>query len=394
MSSDQAVTPTFTAGTGPTTHTLVVTRSGNGNGSVASSPVGISCGTTCSANFTSGTPVTLTATPTAGSTFTGWSGDCSGSATCQVTMSSDHNVTATFAAGSAGTQTLSVTRAGGGSGSVSSSPSGISCGSTCSASFTTGTVVTLTATPASGSTFSGWSGGGCSGTGTCTVTMSSAQAVKATFSTATVPNHTLSVTRAGGGTGAVSSSPSGISCGTACSGSFTAGTVVALTATPASGSTFAGWSGGGCSGTGTCNVTMSSDESVTATFAQVTAAAPSCTLSVKSSKIVLKAKTKAQKAALGKLLVGYRCDAGASLTLHGVVTVKAGKSTKSTKSHSLGVVKGTAVAGVPGTLTLKLPASVLKAIKSHAKVSVSLTLTATNANGAGRATTKATLRGA
>ena len=76
---------------------------------------------------------------------------------------------------------LSVVRAGGGSGTVTSSPAGINCGTTCSASFTSGTAVTLTASPAAGSTFAGWSGGGCSGTGTCTVTLTAATSVTATF---------------------------------------------------------------------------------------------------------------------------------------------------------------------------------------------------------------------
>jgi endoglucanase len=77
---------------------------------------------------------------------------------------------------------LTVSRAGGGSGTVASSPSGIACGSTCSASFSGGTSVTLTASPASGSTFAGWSGA-CTGTGTCTVSMTAARSVTATFNT-------------------------------------------------------------------------------------------------------------------------------------------------------------------------------------------------------------------
>jgi hypothetical protein len=80
------------------TETLAVTKAGTGTGTVTSSPAGISCGSTCNYSFTTGTSVTLTATPSAGSTFTGWSGDCSGSA-CTLTMSAGHSVTANFAAG-------------------------------------------------------------------------------------------------------------------------------------------------------------------------------------------------------------------------------------------------------------------------------------------------------
>mgnify|MGYP001106961386 CR=1 FL=1 len=78
------------------------------------------------------------------------------------------------------TYTLSVYKSGSGSGRVTSSPSGINCGSDCSESYNSGTTVTLTATPDSGSTFAGWSGD-CSGTGSCTLTMNSNKAVVANF---------------------------------------------------------------------------------------------------------------------------------------------------------------------------------------------------------------------
>src|SRR5207245_11494566 len=58
---------------------------------------------------------------------------------------------------------------------------GASCCAPCAASFTIGSQFTLTAVPAAGSTFTGWSGNGCSGTGTCTVTVNAATSVTATF---------------------------------------------------------------------------------------------------------------------------------------------------------------------------------------------------------------------
>ena len=76
---------------------------------------------------------------------------------------------------------LSVVKWGMGSGTVTSSPSGINCGTTCSATFSSGTAVTLTATAASGSTFTGWSGGACTGTGNCSLTISAVQQVVANF---------------------------------------------------------------------------------------------------------------------------------------------------------------------------------------------------------------------
>jgi hypothetical protein len=83
------------AGTG--TWSLSVTKSGSGGGTVSSDvQPGISCGATCTYNFPSGTAVTLTATPAAGSTFIGWSGACAGTGTCQVTMDAARSVNARF----------------------------------------------------------------------------------------------------------------------------------------------------------------------------------------------------------------------------------------------------------------------------------------------------------
>jgi hypothetical protein len=225
----------------------------NGSGTVTSNPTGINCPSTCAAAFHGGPQVSLTATPTSGWTFSSWAGACSGSGSCSVTMSAAQSVTATFLPNP--TLSVSVT----GSGTVSSSPGGISCPSTCSASYAVNTQVTLTATPANNSTFEGW-GGPCSGVGTCVVTMSGAQSVTATFAQT---QDTLNVSVAGSGT--VSSSPSGISCPSLCTMNYGSGTTVTLTATPGGGATFSGWSGA-CTGNGGCMVTMNQIESVTAMF--------------------------------------------------------------------------------------------------------------------------------
>jgi hypothetical protein len=165
------------------------------------------------------------------------------------------------------THTLTVGRIGTGSGTVTSAPAGISCGATCSATYAYNTPVTLTAVAAGGSGFTGWSGAGCSGTGTCQVTMSAARSVVATFD---LP-YTLTVTKTGAGTGTVTSSPAGISCGATCAHAFAQSTVVTLTASAASSLSFAGWSGEGCSGLGTCVVTMGAGRSVQAMFIVKTA---------------------------------------------------------------------------------------------------------------------------
>ena len=233
----------------------------NGSGSIVSAPAGINCGSDCSETYAGGTSVTLTATAASGHIFSGWSGSdisCPGTGACTVTMNKARAVVASFSPVATTNYTLQVSRSG--SGTVTSAPAGINCGSDCSENYASGTSVTLTATPASGYTFSGWNGGGCSGTGGCTVSMTMARSVTATF---TANTYNLTVTRSG--SGSVTSSPAGISCGSDCSEGYASGTSVTLTATPASGYTFGGWSGA-CSGTGGCTVSMTTARNVTATF--------------------------------------------------------------------------------------------------------------------------------
>jgi hypothetical protein len=237
---------------------LAVTKSGTGTGSVTSDVGLISCGAICSDAYP-GSTVTLTARPSAGSTFAGWSGGgCSGTGACKVKLLAMTTVNAEFAATGC---FLNISVIPPGAGMVTSTPPAISCSFTCSIFNATGTVYTLTATPAVGWTFAGWSAS-CSGTGTCVAGCGS---LTATFS---LPQFNLTVTKSGAGAGTVTSAPPGISCGGACIAPFAPGTVVTLTAASATGSAFAGWSGGvpACSGTGTCTVTMNQAQSVAATF--------------------------------------------------------------------------------------------------------------------------------
>ena len=158
----------------PNQFTLSVSSSGSGT--ITSAPAGISCGQTCSAVFSAGTSVTLTATPAANNSFSGWSGACSGTGACTVTLGSDVSVGAAFAAPTG----LSVSVTGPGTGIVSSNPAGINCGQTCSAEFAAGTKVTLSPSAGANSQFAGWSGA-CSGKGPCNVTVGQGTAVTATF---------------------------------------------------------------------------------------------------------------------------------------------------------------------------------------------------------------------
>jgi hypothetical protein len=167
---DMAKTAAFTVIVG---QTLTVVVASSGAGAVTSSVGAINCPVSCSDIFP-GSTVTLIVTPNADSVFTGWSGGgCTGTGPCVVTVSAATTVTATFQL----RQSLTVNLAGTGIGSVTSSPAGINCPSTCSTPFVPGVPVTLTAVPLPGSTFSGWSGGGCSGTGICVLTFVSPSAL-------------------------------------------------------------------------------------------------------------------------------------------------------------------------------------------------------------------------
>jgi hypothetical protein len=103
----------------------------------------------------------------------------------------------------------------------------------------------------------------------------------------------LTVNTSGSGAGAVTSSPSGINCTSSCAATYNAGTVVTLAAAPASGSTFTGWSGGTCSGTGVCSISLNSDMSDTANFSAAT------------------------YSILGKVISGRKALAGVTVTLGG-----------------------------------------------------------------------------
>ena len=105
--------------------------------------------------------------------------------------------------------TLTVAKSGSGTGSVAADVGGISCGNTCAAVYDDGTKVTLTATPATGSTFTGWSGGGCSGTQPCQLKVDDATTVTATFTVKPTPEATPTATPTAAATPQATAAPSG-----------------------------------------------------------------------------------------------------------------------------------------------------------------------------------------
>ncbi len=245
-----------------TTYTLTVSTIGPVSPSVvtSSNPVtGIWCGSThtaCTAVFTSGAQVTLTAVSASTTVFAGWvySNGCSNnSSTCAVKMTSDTAVSATF------NPVLGLQLHGNGGGVVTSSGGVMNCswtngcasGSILTQSFPKGSAIVLTEVADGSSTFTGWTGNaGCGHASTCSFTLNGYNVIVATFSS-TGP-YTIAVNVVGKGT--VKSNPAGLNCGSTCKAAFAGNTSIALTTTAAAGYSFAGWANGGCSGLAPCIV--------------------------------------------------------------------------------------------------------------------------------------------
>ncbi len=153
---------------------------------------------------------------------------------------------------------LSVTKSG--KGTVSSDDTKIQCGNVCSASYESGDVVMLTATPDQQWGFASWTG--CDGVmdNVCTVTMNHARTVSVTFE----PAYVLTVSETGNGT--VTSNDGFINCGQSCSHSYLVWSSVVLTAVPDYGWVLTGWTGCDRSNGNVCSVTINNARNVGATF--------------------------------------------------------------------------------------------------------------------------------
>lgn len=290
----------------PSEFQVSVAFHGTGTGAVLSNPSGISCHTgasgACSISVAAGSRVKLTVVPDPLMVFAGWNGGgCQGtSSTCTFAVNTNTNIAVTLNPAPppppANAQ-LTVTLSGNGQGQVTTNPTGISCPGTCTASFPTGTQLMVTATPAAGSVFAGYSGACTTQTSkikdyeksaatsspapTCSFAASGTEALTAAFTTAAPPPpppppaSQISVTISPSpfpdeASGTVVSNPAGISCPGTCSASFAQGTTVTLTAAGANaGWKFKQWGGdGSCSGTNTtCSIAMGTKgDSVAANF--------------------------------------------------------------------------------------------------------------------------------
>ena len=261
------------------TQGLTISGGGSGHGVVTSVPTGISCTVTaglvggiCAATFPPNTVVVLTATPSGLSSFSGYTGACAGNTcTTSVLPGITGTVTAQFTAPP--TLTLGAGTGSEGGGTLTSSPSGLSCTlswtsatGSCSTAYALGTNITVTQTPAGGSVFLNWAGA-CTGGGSCQVTMSQVRAVQALYRRA-VPGAVTVATGSGTGNGSVSSSPGGVACSITggvrsgiCRAIFPVGSTVTLLAIPASGHTFTGFTGS-CTGM-TCTLTVPENGDIT-----------------------------------------------------------------------------------------------------------------------------------
>lgn len=235
--------------------TIDVELLGSGMGIVMSSTGGLVCPGNCTMQVPHGAQVSFSAAPTTSSVFVAWSGACGGTA-CMLTAVEDLHIGATFAK----QHELVVKKDGNGIGTVTAP--GIDCGDDCSEAYPMGAMIDLAAVAGTDSVFMGWSGGGCSGIGACTVKVDAATEVTATFAKL---KRLLTVQKEGAGKGAVTGA--GIDCGDDCSEYYDIHTAVTLMAAADSNSNFEGWSGGGCSGAGSCTVKLDDAVTVKATFA-------------------------------------------------------------------------------------------------------------------------------
>jgi hypothetical protein len=341
--------------------TLSVATAGAGSGEVKCK---FNAGTAgaCTSPQPNGTAVEVIATANSGSEFAGFSGG-TGSASacatspCSFTITANSALTATFDLEPTPEYELEISTDGTGTGEVECEVNG-GPEEPCEAEYAEGTEVALVPVAETGSEFTEW-GGDCTGTGACELTMDADKSVTATFDEEPTPEYDLTIAKAGTGSGSVTCD------GSACAPTYEEGEEITLAASAASGSSFSGWSGGGCSGTGTCLVTITADTTVTATFtanpppptcatdpslcppAPAPTPTPAPAPTEGKAKAAATAKVKSGKAELKLTCKGGPCKGTVKLT----AKVKQGKKTK---NLVIGQASFSIAAGASATVKVKL----------------------------------------
>jgi len=264
MSLNLSCTATFEAL--PPSPKLSILLQGDGLGRVTSNPGGIDCDPNCVKAFAEGQSLILIGTPAAGSAFAGFSGNDPRCANSPLIMNTDLECIATFDLLPPPSRFLEIILQGTGSGTISSTPLGLDCVVNCTGQFEQGSTVSLSAPPAAGSVFAGFSGDDLR-CGNAAIVMDTDLQCFATFDLLPTPSRTLKITLDGTGLGTITSNPLGIDCGLDCTALFDQDSAVVLNANPAPGSRFAGFSGdAACTALSPLSLTMIVDINCTATF--------------------------------------------------------------------------------------------------------------------------------
>ena len=249
------------------TYALTVTTTGAGDNQVERNPIGTSCGENCQ-QYLQAETVELTAVPSTDYKFTGWTGDCNGSQNpLTVTMNEEKTCTANFDERINFALTLKL--AGDGTGTINSNngDNNFDCQADCISTYYEGTTITLTATPETGATFTGWTGDCTSTEPETTVTVAQATTCTATF--INQPPATLTITKEGTGSGTVTAPiglGDGLNCGQTCSETYSTNSNITLTAVANNDSIFTAWTGN-CSGNQPINtIALTNDKICTAIF--------------------------------------------------------------------------------------------------------------------------------
>ncbi|MBK1640402.1 hypothetical protein CKO12_00585 [Chromatium okenii] len=320
MDAAKNVTATF-----DTSKTLTVNFTGTGTVVATYTGIGTPCTSNCVLTYLNNSAVALNAIPADGYIFSGWSGDCVGTSICSLTITDNKTVTANFTLNNYSITATSNLTAGG---SISCSPNPVTSGGTANCTVTTNasytfngfsgdcsgttcelTNVTADKTVTANFTLNTYSitatanptEGGSVSCGSYLLTYGSSNTCMATANTGYTFNNfnsdsgcsnandpicilnnvstnknvvanfiaipiALTVTSAGTGVGTITSVPAGINCSTNCSANFASDSEIILNAAAATGSTFTGWSGGICSGTGACTLHLTAAQTVIATF--------------------------------------------------------------------------------------------------------------------------------